>query len=806
MKKGIFTKALTTFLLSAIIFLGPATAQEREVLNVQGLRAPVEVFRDHWGVNHIYAQNQHDLFFTQGYAAAKDRLFQFEVWRRQASGTVAEILGPDELKRDIGARLFRYRGDMKKELDHYHPQGSEIINAFVNGVNTYIDEVLKNPDLLPLEFKLLGIEPGYWTPAEVISRHQGLKSNINQELRIGRAVAKAGEDVVKDLVWFHPGDPDLSLDPLITEELLSANILELYNAFTRGLSFRSIRQPQQVSARNASVAPAFDEAYAPLLKEHGLDGSNNWVISGDRTASGFPHMASDPHRAITLPSLRYMVHLNAPGWNVVGGGEPVIPGVSIGHNDHGAWGLTIFETDAEDLYVYELNPENLLQYKHKGKWVQMDEIQEYIAVKGEGPVAVTLRYTLHGPVTYIDSVAHRAFAVRCGWLEPGGAPYLTSLRINQARNWKEFRKANSYNHLPGENMIWADRKGNIGWQVVGIAPIRKKSSGLVPVPGDGRYEWSGYLNIRKRPHVKNPSKGFFATANEHVTPDSYRHRNTIAFSWADPFRGRRINEVLAAGTERTLTDDAALQSDYFSIPARTLVPMLADVQLESALARSARARFSGWDFYLDPESIPAGIYAMWERILSRESNDRFIPEELKPYLSIQLSKVIHWLQEPNDKFGPDYQAGRQAFLAETFELAIKALEEKLGASIDQWQYGQDKYKHSRLQHPLHHLLPADLQEAYSLGPLPRGGNSHSPNSTGGSDNQGSGASFRVITDVSDWDKTLMINSPGQSADPNSKYYGNLFELWARNEFFPAYFTKEKIMEHTDTITILNPKN
>lgn len=792
----VFARNTALIFCVQILMLANLFAQNREELHVPGLKDQVEILRDQWGVNHIYAQNQHDLFFAQGYAAATDRLFQFEIWRRQATGTVSEIFGPAEIKRDIGARLFKYRGDMEKELNHYHPQGSEIINAFVDGVNARVAEVLKDPKLLPLEFQLLGIQPGFWTPAEVVSRHQGLKSNVNEELSIGRAVAKAGADVVKDLVWFHPHEPDLSLDTMITAELLSANILELYNAFSRSLNLRNLDPTK----------PSVETAYTPPLKEHGLDGSNNWVISGDRTTSGFPYMASDPHRAITLPSLRYIVHLNAPGWNVIGGGEPVIPGVSIGHNDHGAWGLTIFETDAEDLYVYELNPENLDQYKYKGKWVDMEEIEELISIKGEESRKVTLRYTLHGPVTYIDSARQRAFAVRCGWLETGGAPYLASLRINQAKNWRQFRKANTYNHLPGENMIWADRKGNIGWQVVGIAPIRKNSSGMVPVPGDGRFEWSGYLPIRKRPHVKNPSKGFFATANEHVTPESYKHWNTIAFSWADPFRGRRIHEVLSENKQRSLEDEAALQGDFYSIPARTLVPMLKNVKLQTGLAEKARAQLENWDFYLSQESVGAGIYAMWERIIYRESNRRFIPEDIRPHISLQLSRIIQWLEEPTDRFGPNYHVGREQFLIETFEMAVEALEEKLGRTIENWQYGQEKYKHSRMQHSLNHLLSKELQDKYALGPLPRGGNSHSPNATGGSDNQASGASFRIITDLSDWDKAIMINSPGQSADPESKYYGNLFELWAKDEFFPAYFTKEKIESHTDMRTILHPRD
>ena len=211
-------------------------------------------------------------------------------------------------------------------------------------------------------------------------------------------------------------------------------------------------------------------------------------------------MANDPHRRIAVPSLRYMAHLVAPGWNVIGGGEPEIPGISIGHNEYGAWGLTVFRTDGEDLYVYDLNPENLNQYKYQDDWEDMSLIEETIKVKNHPEETVVLRYTRHGPVTYIDSTNFKAYAVRCAWLEPGGSPYLASLRMDQAKNWEEFRAACNYSHIPGENMIWADKKGNIGWQAVGIAPIRRNWSGLVPVPGDGRYEWDGYLPITDKPH------------------------------------------------------------------------------------------------------------------------------------------------------------------------------------------------------------------------------------------------------------------------------------------------------------------
>src|SRR5918992_6061881 len=388
----------------ALVTTTTATAQSSsgDTLRLAGLREPVEVLRDRWGIAHIYAKNEHDLFFAQGYVAAKDRTFQFELWRRQATGTVAELLGPRELARDVGTRLFSFRGDLTRELNYYHPRGKAIIEAFVAGVNALVGETERDSTLVPLELKLLGTKPRRWTPDAVISRHQGLLGNITEELATGRAVAALGTAKVREINWYHPHEPLLDLDPKIDGRLLSADILGVYNAFRGPVRF----QPSDVAAAKRSDTAAYRRlaqindsiADAVAWRERRDVGSNNWVVSGRKTASGYPIMANDPHRAISVPSLRYWVHLNAPGWNVIGGGEPVLPGVSIGHNEHGAWGLTVFETDGEDLLVYETNPSNRRQYRYQGRWETMRSINERVTVKGQAPVTAMLRYTRHGPV------------------------------------------------------------------------------------------------------------------------------------------------------------------------------------------------------------------------------------------------------------------------------------------------------------------------------------------------------------------------------------------------------------------------
>ncbi|MDG1571266.1 penicillin acylase family protein [Robiginitalea sp. M366] len=767
---------------------------------VPGLSEAVEVYRDPYGINHIYALNERDLFFAQGYLAARDRLFQFEIWRRQATGTVAEMLGERELKRDIGTRLFKYRGDLEADLNQYHERGSEIVRAYTDGVNAYISEARENPENLPIEFKALGILPELWTPEVVISRHQGLLGNSEEELAIGRAVAAIGADSVKALLWFHPREPDLTLHDNIGLQGLSQDILGLYNAYRKPVAF--LPEDLLPAYRNQAEAMRFPVSDKHLPDSLGI-GSNNWVVRGEKMANGKPLMANDPHRSIRVPSLRYMVHLSAPGWNVIGGGEPEIPGVSIGHNEYGAWGLTVFETDGEDLLVYETDPDHPYRYRYQGAWEEMQVIREDIPVKGKADVSVELRYTRHGPVLYQDTVQNRAYAMRCAWMEPGGAPYLASLRMDQAENWEMFRDACAYSNIPGENMIWAGTDGDIGWQAVGIAPVRKGFSGLVPVPGDGRFEWEGYLPIKEKPSALNPDRGYIETANQHVTPETYDRWDAIGFSWSDSYRGQRIEEVLGSPNPFTRSEMEALQNDYFSIPARTLVPYLEGLEL-SQRADSLRGLLSGWDFQLRPGSLSAGIYVAWENEIKRLAHEQFVPARAKDYIqSLQLERILQWITAPNPHFGSE--TARDAFLASSFEGAMAWLSGRLGPNPENWAYGQAAYKHITIEHPLSKVMVDPKGESLDFGPVPRGGNGYTVGSTGNNLNQSSGATFRIIVPVGEWDGAVAVNSPGQSGNPQSPYYGNLFETWAADAYFPLYYSRDSIIAHAASRQVLMPR-
>ena len=790
-----------------------AGAQEarRETLAAPGLIAPVEIVTDRWGISHVYAENEHDLFFAQGWAAARDRLFQFELWRRRATGTVAEILGPRELERDVGARLFRFRGDMTTEMRHYHERGDTIIPAFVDGVNAWIERTEREPDLLPLEFGLLGIEPGRWTPEVVVSRHQGLVSNVTRELDNARAVAALGAEAVKELEYYI-GDPDLTIDPAVDVALLDDRILDLYRAHRRPIVF----EPEDVAAAHRGDRATFERLAAAQPSEidlerngHDAIGSNNWVVHGTRTLSGYPIMANDPHRAQSAPSLRYWVHLVAPGWNVIGGGEPVLPGVSIGHNEHGAWGLTVFGQDNEDLYVYETHPDDPGRYRHLGRWEEMTVIRETIPVRGRGGVEVELKYTRHGPVVFEDPDNHAAYAVAAAWLDYGSAPYLASLRMDQATTWEEFVEACSYSRIPSENMVWADRAGNIGYQAVGVSPIRPNHSGLVPVPGDGRYEWDGFLPIKALPSVVNPPKGYFGTANNYTlldVPARYPHWEALHYTWGDQMRAARVEEVLAAARHMTVVDNMRLMMDELSVAARNLVELLRDLPGLDGRADRARRMLLDWDAVLDRESAAAAIYVIWERELRAAVRRTVVPAAARDYVrSVNTKRLIDWLTAPDGRFGDDPLAGRDAILRETLSAALDGLRDRFGtADATAWQYGGERFKHVLIRHPLSAAVDAVLRRRLDVGPFPRGGYGGTVHNTGNGDNQTSGASFMIVADTADWDNSVGLNTPGQAGDPDSPHYRDLFEVWARDRYFPIFFSRAKIDSVTESVTLLRP--
>lgn len=772
---------------------------------VPGVTAPVEIVRDLHGVSHIYAQNQRDLFFAQGWSAARDRLWQLDQWRRRGEGKMAEQFGERFVPADRAARRFLFRGDLDAEFASYHPQGREILTAFADGINAYVDHVMADPQRLPLEFRLTGTQPGRWSPTTSLIRIYGITRNVGTEVTMARRIAAVGLDAAQALT---PQEPARTLQ--IPEGLdvatITPDILAEYNLGRGGLPFVADDFPNSSlgAAERAQLAAALSAANgtAPRTEDE-MEAlrheSNNWTVHGSRTATGKPVLANDPHRAIGMPSLRYMVHLNAPGWNIVGAGEPALPGVSLGHNDRIAFGLTIFAFgDEEDLYVYETDPADRNNYRYQGAWEAMRVVTETVPVRGGPEQTIELKFTRHGPVIHEDTATGRAYALRAAYLEfPGTAAYLASLRLDQAQNWDEFTAGMAVHYTPGENMVYADVDGNIGWFGGALVPLRPRAdwTGVLPVPGDGRFEWAGILPGNELPRVLNPPAGFFATANEFNVPADYARRDlTNTIGWAEPYRVQRIGEVLAAATQHTVADSARLQIDQVSIPARTLVPLLQGLSSASPDVSDALNRLRGWDYVIDTDSVEATIWEVWRPKVVAAVSQLVVPEAARPLFgNLPQSAVFARLAAPDAAFGADPVAGRNAVLLDTLQAAMSDLRALRGDDVSAWRWGD--LHHIQFEHALAPFLSADRADDLATARWPVGGDNdtvHRMSYRTSDFRVTSGASYRQVIDLADWDRSLAINVPGQSSDPESPYYDNLLEAWSKGEYFPMVFSRAAV--------------
>jgi penicillin amidase len=744
-------------------------AQLQGEIKVPGLKQPVEVLRDHWGIPHIYAKNADDLFFAQGFVAAQDRLFQIDLWRRVGVGETAEVVGKEGLEADRFARLLKFRGDLGAEWAAYAPDARRIATAFTRGINAYIDHV---GDRLPIEFQLLSFRPKKWQSEDCLGRMSGLimSRNLPNELARAELVAAVGVENARRIA---PTDPPRAYAP------------------APGLDLRGIDRSILTGYHAALKAPTFTL---------GGDGSNNWAVDGTRSASGKPLLASDPHRAITLPSLRYLVHLNAPGWNVIGSSEPGLPGVAIGHNEHVAWGFTIVGTDQADLYVEDTNPADPAEYLVGQRWEKMKVIRERVAARGAGqPVELELRFTRHGPVIAQDAKRHRAYALKWAGSEPGGAAYLASLALDRAKDGRAFVAVLKRWKVPSENMVYADVKGNIGWVAAALTPVRKGWDGLLPVPGArGAYEWQGFLPFEELPQVHNPPAHYVATANHNILPAGYQPE--IGYEWAPPYRFARIKERLEGNQKLTREDCQRLQHDNTSLPGRALVRLVKAWDVPDRELRPYVDLLAGWDGVLSADSPAGALYGVWLQGLLDGFYRPHVPARLLDFTAARggVPVMLAALEKPDAAwFGAKPSAGRDRLLRTTFRSAVGKLKELLPGDDKAWSWG--RLHTTTFRHPLARLGPA-YAKAFDLGPVPRPGDAHTPNAAAQSATSAhtNGATYRHVLDLADWDKGVATSAPGQSGQPGSPHYDDLLPLWLKGEYFPLAFSRaqvEKVTRH-----------
>jgi penicillin amidase len=784
----------------------PGTAlRPPSAFTVPGLERPAEVLVDRWGVPHLYAGTLYDAFVAQGFMAARDRLWQMDLWRKRGLGEMAKDFGPGWVESDRAARAVLYRGDMYREWLAYGSDAKRVAEAFTAGVNAYVAQVRARPELLPAEFRLLDYQPALWSPEDVVRiRHHGLTLNFTSELERARAFC-AGEAGAK-ADWLRR-----ELDPPITPRLVEGfDPCGLPAAELRAAYLRATESPQ-FSKRNVPLALAslaMENAAAPeaeaLAQGDPLAayGSNNWVIAPRLSATGRPILANDPHRAHGAPSLRYMTHLSAPGMDAIGAGEPFLPGLSIGHNGTIAFGLTRFYMDQEDLYVYQLNPQNADEYRYQGRWEPMTRVVERIAVRGEATSReVVNRFTRHGPVLVAEPGKQRAYALRAAWLEQGMAPYFGSMDYMRAQNWDQFRAAMNRWGAPGENQVYADRSGNVGWIPGGLTPIRPNWDGLTPVPGDGRYEWSGFRNGDELPWEFNPARGYVVTANENnIPPDHPAASKGVGYEWSDAARARRLRQLfeskVASGGRFTLEDSERMQNDIVATPAQRLLKLLTGLRSDEAQTAAGLRLLQGWDGTMDRDSAAAALYEVWSGKTLRAAVLKAGAGESGAPLAApgDATRVLLLLENPAGWMSPSQ---RDALLLQSLPPAMQELSTRLGADMAQWKWGA--LHRAEFRHLLGPVVDAATRKKLDVGDWPMSGSGFTPMAASyrASDYKlTAGASFRMVLDVGNWDASRAINTPGQSGNPESPNYRDLAPLWLAGKYIPLLYSRGAVERET----------
>ena len=744
-------------------------------VRIAGLDSAVEVRRDTWGIPHIYARTQHDLFLAQGFVAAQDRLWQMEMWRRAGEGRLAEVLGPSFVDRDRIARALRFRGDWNAEYLSYAPDTRVILQAFVQGVNAAMADA-KARHALPIEFSMLGIEPTPWTPDVPLQRLAAfsMTGNASGEAARAQLVHLLGVERTQ-AIW--PLDPSRAIDP------------------APGLDLAGV---------DDHAIPAVIKAMAPISYAR-IEGSNNWVVSGAKTASGKPLLANDPHRAVQNPALRYLTHLVGPGWNVIGAGEPGVPGVAAGHNERVAFGFTIVGMDQQDIYVETVGacPAGTAKvatgvrcYLNDGRWKTLRREIDTLRVAGETPRVLVTEFSEHGPLVGEDTARHRAFALRFVGSEPGTAGYMASLALNRVNDWRTFKAAAARWKLPTENLIYADVDGNIGWVAAGLMP-KRHWSGTLPVPGTGGYEWNGFLPFDSLPMAYNPPSGFVSTSNNNILPAGYKH--PLNYEWAAPYRGQRVRDVLSAGRGFTVQSFQQLQHDDLSLPASQLVPLLVSAAGRQGLsARADVQRMARWDYRMSREAIQPVWFEEWVAALGDRVFGPRIPAAARAVVSKRwdLPTLVRLLRDPDAPFGANPGAARDSLLMAALEDAGARVVKAHGADSTRWKWGA--LHQASFPHPLSH--------AFDLPSVSRGGDGNTVYaSPGPGTSQTHGASFREIIDLANWDQSVATSTPGQSGQPGSPHYADLLPLWGNDQYFPLVYSRAAVERATKHLLVLQPE-
>lgn len=767
------------------------------------LDANVEVIRDQRGIPYIYATTDHDAFFSLGYVHAQDRLWQMEMQRRIGAGRLAEVLGEAALDTDKFIRTLGVYRAAQAAWSSLTPEAQAAIEAYADGVNTYIAE--NHP--LPPEFVILGFKPEPWRPADSLVWAKMMAWNLGDswgdDLFRATLADKLGPERAAELLPEYPADGPIILPP-------DAPIPAAASA------------PQAAAGGEAFASAAGD--YTALLQVRdtlranlGLGGknigSNNWVVNGARTASGKPLLANDPHLGAQIPSIWYLAGIQGDRIHAVGATLPGLPAVVIGHNENVAWGVTNFGPDVQDLFVERVNPANPNQYEVNGQWVDMQIVAEEIKIKGaDEPLAWAARSTRHGPLIS-DATSERGQALALRWpsLDLDDTTMVAFLGLNYAANWNDFTAALQSYVAPAQNFVYADTQGNIGYYAPGRIPIRAQGDGSVPVPGQtDAHRWTGWIPFDQLPHAYNPAQGYIVTANNKAVPDAYPY--FITHDWAEPFRAARITELLTAKTGLTPEDFQRIQSDQTSKQAQELLPLLGQVQGAGKGEVEAINLLRAWDGTMSADAPAPLIYEAWYKhlhlkLLGDDLGGDLGSDVTENHRPTLIARILRGEAGPwcDDVLTPEREDCATITRA-ALKDALAELDKTLGADMSKWRWGALH----QTQFPHQPFSQVDMLKRFFHRSIETGGDNFtvnpSPYKLSGDYNSTWVPSYRQVIDVGNWANSRFMHTTGQSGNVLSGHYADLIASWRKVEYAPMFWTRADLEKDGGTQTlVLAPK-
>ena len=751
---GVLVAVAVAGLIFVNVYIGKSKPLIEGEAAVAVLDSDVTVIRDDIGVPHIQADTDADLYRAQGYVQAQDRMFQMDLSRRQASGQLAEVIGADAVDTDKFFRTFSLRDAAEKSWDGYDAEAKQVLEWYAEGVNAYMEEAKEN-GVLSFEFALLGYEPAEWTPVDSLTIGKFMAYDLGghwNTLAVRHwALNEFPEDKARELFIEYPET---------APAILAAN------------------KQQEVK-----VAGEFDASVIPPE----FNGSNNWVVSGDKTASGKPLLADDPHLGLSTPSVWYQMHLESPEQNVSGVIFAGIPGIILGHNEEIAWGVTNVGPDVQDLYIETPNPEDPTQFRYEGEWEQAEVRDEPIKVKDGETEDFEVLVTRHGPVVsnvlYDEEEPEAVFSMQWTALEPT-LELQAVLNFNKASNWEEFELALEDFQAPAQNFVFASTDGTIAYKANGRIPIRKSGDGQLPVPGDSaEYGWEGYVPFDELPRSVNPENGFIATANNEVIDDSYPYH--ITDFWAQPYRYERIAEVLEASDELTAQDMMDLQMDQKNLyAAEFLDEMIAAVRSETDEHDEVLTMLEEWDQVDSQEQGAPLVFHKWIKQLPETLLAEEFPEDVfdmlagKNHITDEMMRNAFAGEE--GVWVTEY-GGAEKWLVDSLAAAVAEIDDEQGNDLADWTWGE--HHQLTFPHPLAGASPI-FAEFLNPDPVPIGGSNITVQAAASTSegNVNHGASWRFVADLADLSSAYHIVGPGLSGHLKSDYFHNQVDDWAEGDF------------------------